>query len=122
MLCAIQDSYPRPPDYQARFIPTWLRRRPRDLEDHFIQMAMTAEKPTKLGHDQVTREACFVVVLYIFNNLSVVILHIKDGNDFSEFGRTEVNETQGYSISRYKFIHYFTRYADANQLSRDGCC
>ena len=64
-------------------------------------MAMTAEK---LGHDQVTREACFVVVLLIFNNLSVVILHIKDGNDFSEFGRTEVNETQGYSISRYKLF------------------
>ena len=65
---------------------------------------MTAEKPTKLGHDQVAREACFVVVLLIFNNLSVVILHIKDGNDFSEFGRTEVNETQGYSISRYKLF------------------
>ena len=33
-------------------------------------MVMTAEKATKLGHDQVTRlEACFVVVLLILNNL-----------------------------------------------------
>ena len=37
------------------------------------------------------------------------IFHIRDGNDFSQFGRTEVNETQGYAISRY---------SDANQLSR----
>ena len=37
-------------------------------------MAMTAEKATKLGHDQVTRlEACFVVVLLMFhNNVSAV--------------------------------------------------
>ena len=34
----------------------------------YIQMAMTAEKAAKLGHDQVTcLEACFVVVLLIFN-------------------------------------------------------
>ena len=25
---------------------------------------------------------------------------IKDGNDFSRFSQTEVNETQGYAISR----------------------
>ena len=32
-------------------------------------MVMTAEKATKLGHDQVMcLEACFVVVLFIFNN------------------------------------------------------
>ena len=41
-------------------------------KDHFmvcIQMVMTAEKATKLGHDQVTRlEACFVVVLLMFHN------------------------------------------------------
>ena len=37
-------------------------------------MVMTAEKATKfIGYDQVTRlEACFVVVLLIFNNLSAV--------------------------------------------------
>ena len=35
---------------------------------------MTAEKATKLGHDQVMRlEVCFVVVLLIFNNLSAEI-------------------------------------------------
>ena len=34
---------------------------------------MTAEKATKLGHDQVSRlEACFVVILLMFNNLSAV--------------------------------------------------
>ena len=44
---------------------------------------------------------------------------IRDGNDFSQFGQTEVNATQGYAISQYKLcIHYFTRYADANKLSR----
>ena len=39
-------------------------------------MVVIAEKPTKLGHDQVikvTREARFVVVLLIFNNLSAEI-------------------------------------------------
>ena len=43
-------------------------------------MVMTAEKATKLGHDQVTHlEAhsfvlfCFVVVLLIFNNFSAEI-------------------------------------------------
>ena len=36
-------------------------------------MVMTTEKGTKLGHDQVMRlEACFVIVLLIFNNLSAV--------------------------------------------------
>ena len=46
------------------------------LEDHFmvyIQMVMTAEKATKLGYDHITRlEACFVVVLLIFNNVSAL--------------------------------------------------
>ena len=36
-------------------------------------MVTTAEKATKLGHDHVTSlEACFVVVLLIFNDLSAV--------------------------------------------------
>ena len=35
-------------------------------------------------------EVCFVIILLIFNNLSAVF-----------FSRTEVNETQGYAISRY---------------------
>ena len=43
---------------------------------------------------------------------------IKDGNDSSRFSRTEVNETQGYAISRYKLFLYFTRCADANEFSR----
>ena len=43
---------------------------------------------------------------------------INDGNYFSRFGRTEMNETQGYAISRYKLFHYFTRCANANQFSR----
>ena len=39
----------------------------------YMQMLITAEKATKLGHDQVTRaEACFVVVLLIFYNLLAV--------------------------------------------------
>ena len=39
----------------------------------YIQMVMTVEKASKLGHDHVTRlEACFVIVLLIFNNLSAV--------------------------------------------------
>ena len=41
------------------------------------------------------------------------IFHIKDGNDFNQFSQTEENETQGY------YIHYFTCYANANQLARD---
>ena len=32
------------------------------------------------------------------------IFRIRDGNDFSQFGQTEVNETQGYAISRYKLF------------------
>ena len=32
------------------------------------------------------------------------IFRIRDGNDFSQFGRTEVNETQGYAISSYKIF------------------
>ena len=37
-------------------------------------MVVTAEKASKLGYNQVTRlEACFVVVLLIFNNLSAEI-------------------------------------------------
>ena len=46
------------------------------------------------------------------------IFRIRDGNDFSQFGRTEVNETQGYATESLQIIYYFTRYADANQLSR----
>ena len=39
----------------------------------YIELVMTAEKATKLGHDQATRlEAYFVVILLIFNNLSAV--------------------------------------------------
>ena len=69
---------------------------------------MTAEKATKLGHDQVTRlEACFVVILLIFDNLFSCIFRMRDGNDFSQFGRTEVNETQGYAISHYKLFTVF---------------
>ena len=38
-------------------------------------MVMTAEKATKLAHDRVTcLEACIVVILLIFNNLSAEIL------------------------------------------------
>ena len=71
----------------------------------YIQMVMTAEKATKLGHDQVTRlEACFVVILLIFDNLFSCIFRMRDGNDFSQFGRTEVNETQGYAICCYKLF------------------
>ena len=73
-----QDSNPRPSDYQARLsqdlYPLDHGAVP-DLEDHFMVyiMLMTAEKATKLGHDHVTRlEACFAVVLLIFNNLSAV--------------------------------------------------
>ena len=52
--CAVQNSNLQPPDYQARFLP----HNSHGLWNHFmvyIQMAMTAEKATKLGHDQVTR-------------------------------------------------------------------
>ena len=49
----------------------------------YIQMLMTAEKATKSGHDNVTRLETCLVVLFIFNNLSVVFFRIKDGNDFS---------------------------------------
>ena len=35
------------------------------------------------------------------------IFRIRDGNDFSQFGRTEVNETQGYAISRHKLFTIF---------------
>ena len=39
----------------------------------YIQMVMTAEKATKLGYDHITRlEACFVIVLLIFNNVSAL--------------------------------------------------
>ena len=52
----------------------------------YIQMVMTAEKATKLGHDQVMHlGACFFIVLLIFKNLSAVFFCIKDGNDFSQF-------------------------------------
>ena len=53
ILCAVQDSNPWPLDYQARFIPTWPWRHPRDLENHYMVyvMVMTTEKATKLGHD-----------------------------------------------------------------------
>ena len=65
-----QTIFIKTPGYQVRFISTWPWRWPCDLQDHFmvyIQMVMTAEKATKLGHDQVTcLEACFVVVLLIF--------------------------------------------------------
>ena len=39
----------------------------------YVQMVMTREKLTKIGHGQVMREACFVVVLLIFNNLKAEI-------------------------------------------------
>ena len=48
---------------------------------------MTAEKATKLGHDPTF--ACFVDT-----RLGARFA----GNDFSQFGRTEVEETQGYVI------------------------
>ena len=35
-----------------------------------VQMVMTI---SKLGHDQIMREACFVVILLIFNNLKAEI-------------------------------------------------
>ena len=43
------------------------------------------------------------------------IFLIRDGNDFSQFGQTEVNETQGYATYSLQIIHYFIHYADANQ-------
>ena len=67
----IHDLNPRPPDYQARFIPTRPQCHPCGLENHFMVdiMVMTAERATKLEHDQITcLEACFVIVLLIFNN------------------------------------------------------
>ena len=45
------------------------------------------------------------------------IFRIREGNDFSQFGRTEVKETQGYATESLQIIYYFTHYADANQLS-----
>ena len=55
-------------------------------------------------NDQVTHlEACFVVVLLIFN-VSVVFFFIKMAMTFSQFGRTEVNKTRGYAISCYKLF------------------
>ena len=56
--CAVQNSNLRPPHYQARFLPIRPWHNSHGLRNHFmvyIQMAMTAEKATKLGHDQVTR-------------------------------------------------------------------
>ena len=42
----------------------------------YIQMVMTAEKATKLGHDHVTRlEACFADIQQSFS----CIFRIKDG-------------------------------------------
>ena len=39
---------------------------------------MTAEKATKLGHDQVMHvEACFVIILLTLNNLSAAIFAYK---------------------------------------------
>ena len=82
-----------------RFKP---RRRPRDLEDHFmvyIQMVMTTEKSTKLGHDQ----ACFVVCWFS------TIFQQKFSHKTWQIGRTEVNETQGYAISWYNSIFHSLR-------------
>ena len=56
--CAVQNSNLQPPDYQAIFLPIRPWHNSHGLRNHFmvyIQMAMTAEKATKLGHDQVTR-------------------------------------------------------------------
>ena len=67
-LCAVQDSKPRPLDYQGRFIPTATSTWFRGSFYVCIQMAMTTKKATKLGHDQVAHlEACFVIVLLIFH-------------------------------------------------------
>ena len=57
-------------------------------------------------------EACFVVHFVNIQHSFSCIVHIRDGNDFSQFGRTEVNETQGYATESLHIIHYFTRYAD----------
>ena len=48
-------------------------------------------------------------------------LCIKDGNDFSQFSQTEVNETQGYAISRYKlFTVLFVMLAQINSHGELG--
>ena len=66
-------------------------------------MVMTSGKATKLGHDQITRLEAFVDIQQSFS----CIFRIKDGNDLSEFGRTEVSETQGCASSRYKLYSLF---------------
>ena len=75
----------------------------------YIQTVMTAEKATTLGHDHVTH--CFVDI-QSFSRISRI--------SSAELTKviTEMNETQGYATESLQIIHYFTRYADANQLSR----
>ena len=84
----------------------------------YIQTVMTAEKDAKLGHDQVMRLAfSFVLFCRRFVDIQQSFswkFCIKDGNDFSKFGRTEVNETQGYAIiCRRQIARPLTRIAQS---------
>ena len=68
-------------------------------------MVMTAEKATKLGHDQVTR-LCrrFVDIQQSFS----CIFRRRDGNHFCQFGEPELNETQGYATVATNYSLFYS--------------
>ena len=90
------------------FIPTWLRRCPRYLEVSFYDIYANVDHLWKSNQIRARSSyACwslfcrrFVDILQSFS----CIFRIRDGNDLSQFGRTEVNETQGYATCRYQLF------------------
>ena len=73
-------------------------------------MVMTVEKATKLGHDHVTcLEACFADIQQSFS----CIFRIKDGMTLVNSAKLRWTKPKVMP----QIIHYFTCYADANQLA-----
>ena len=78
-------------------------------------MVMTAEKATRLGHDQVT---CLCRRFVDIQQSFSCIFRRRDGNDFGQFGRTWAEWNPRLCYQLLQIMHYFTSYADANLLSQ----
>ena len=75
----------------------------------FIHFLSSPHPPTPhLGHDQLSRVLSYAITVGTsFADIQLSFLwnsRIKDCNVFSHFGRTEVNETQGYVIICHRQI------------------